>query len=91
MYLVLFVSQANTASTSVLFSNLTLCFCLVKGSWKWLDKTVLDYTNWAEDELENEFAEVSTADGLWKTGRRWHDRAYICETPRGETIKFRFR
>ncbi|XP_075877945.1 macrophage mannose receptor 1-like [Nelusetta ayraudi] len=53
-----------------------------RGSWKWLDKTVLDFTNWAEDEPENDFGEVSTADGAWKTGRGWHDRGYICETPK---------
>ncbi|XP_068604963.1 macrophage mannose receptor 1b [Brachionichthys hirsutus] len=53
-----------------------------KGTWKWLDQTVLDYTNWATDEVENEFAEMSTGDGMWRSGRRWHDRAYICKTPK---------
>ncbi|XP_068197546.1 macrophage mannose receptor 1-like isoform X2 [Antennarius striatus] len=53
-----------------------------KGTWKWLDQTVLDYTNWAPDEDNDDFAEISTMDGMWKTGRRWHDRAYICKTPK---------
>ncbi|KAI3374792.1 hypothetical protein L3Q82_021350, partial [Scortum barcoo] len=53
-----------------------------KGTWMWLDKTVLDYTNWAPDEPDNDFAEIGTSDGTWRTGRRWHDRAYICETPK---------
>lgn len=80
-------------STWVLFSSLTLCFSPIKGSWKWLDKTILDYTNWAEDEPEdeNEYGEISTLDGLWRPGRRWHDRAYICETPRGRKYNFIFK
>ncbi|XP_068593729.1 macrophage mannose receptor 1b [Cebidichthys violaceus] len=52
------------------------------GNWKWLDKTVLDYTNWAGDEPDNDYAQIETSDGTWKTGRRWHDRAYICKTPK---------
>uniref|UniRef100_A0A673AFI2 Macrophage mannose receptor 1-like n=1 Tax=Sphaeramia orbicularis TaxID=375764 RepID=A0A673AFI2_9TELE len=57
-----------------------------KGTWSWLDKTVLDYTNWAEIEPNNDYGEISTSDGTWGTGRRWHDRAYICETPKGKVI-----
>ncbi|XP_037642855.1 macrophage mannose receptor 1b isoform X1 [Sebastes umbrosus] len=53
-----------------------------KGSWLWLDKTVMDYTNWAEDEPDNDFGGIGTSDGAWRTGRRWHDRAYICKTPK---------
>nr|XP_046265197.1 macrophage mannose receptor 1-like [Scatophagus argus] len=53
-----------------------------KGTWKWLDKTVMDYINWAPDETEYDYGEVSTSDGFWKSGRRWHDRAYICKTPK---------
>uniref|UniRef100_A0A3B4UJN7 Mannose receptor, C type 1b n=1 Tax=Seriola dumerili TaxID=41447 RepID=A0A3B4UJN7_SERDU len=53
-----------------------------KGTWMWLDKTVMDYTNWAEDEPDSEFGAISTSDGIWKTGRRWHDRPYICKTPK---------
>ncbi|XP_070700689.1 macrophage mannose receptor 1-like [Pempheris klunzingeri] len=53
-----------------------------KGTWKWLDKTVVDYTNWAPDEPQYDYGEIGTTDGMWKSGRRWHDRAYICETPK---------
>ena len=53
------------------------------GIWKWLDKKVLDYTNWSEDEPEAYYAEIDSADGRWKSGQRWHDRAYICKTPKG--------
>ncbi|XP_040911919.1 macrophage mannose receptor 1-like [Toxotes jaculatrix] len=53
-----------------------------KGTWMWLDRTVLDYTNWAEDEPNSDFGAIITLDGTWTTGRRWHDRPYICETPK---------
>ncbi|XP_028988342.1 macrophage mannose receptor 1 [Betta splendens] len=53
-----------------------------KGTWSWLDKTVMDYTNWGSDEPHSDYGEIATIDGLWKSGRRWHDRAYICETPK---------
>ncbi|XP_019969273.2 macrophage mannose receptor 1b [Paralichthys olivaceus] len=53
-----------------------------KGIWKWLDKTVLDYTNWAADEPDSDFGNVATSDGTWQSGRRWHDRPYICKTPK---------
>ncbi|XP_076601688.1 macrophage mannose receptor 1b [Chaetodon auriga] len=52
------------------------------GTWKWLDTTVMDYTNWALDEPEDDYGEINAADGTWTTGRRWHDRGYICETPK---------
>uniref|UniRef100_A0A671TZD2 Mannose receptor, C type 1b n=1 Tax=Sparus aurata TaxID=8175 RepID=A0A671TZD2_SPAAU len=60
-----------------------------KGTWQWLDKTVLDYTNWALDEPENDYGEISTADGTWKSGRRWHDRGYICKTAKGKDSRNR--
>ncbi|KAM3604133.1 uncharacterized protein V6R79_006931 [Siganus canaliculatus] len=53
-----------------------------KGTWMWLDQTVMDYINWSADEPEYDFGEISTTDGTWRSGRRWHDRAYICETPK---------
>ncbi|TKS79617.1 Macrophage mannose receptor 1 [Collichthys lucidus] len=52
------------------------------GTWKWLDKSVMEYTNWTLDEPQYDFGEIGSEDGAWKTGRRWHDRAYICETPK---------
>ncbi|RVE62047.1 hypothetical protein OJAV_G00176910 [Oryzias javanicus] len=53
-----------------------------KGEWLWLDKTVLDFTNWAPEEPDFEYGAVMTTDGSWGTGRRWHDRSYICKTPK---------
>ncbi|TNN55460.1 Macrophage mannose receptor 1 [Liparis tanakae] len=52
------------------------------GDWKWLDTTVMDYNNWSESEPDDDYAEVDTSLGTWRTGRRWHDRAYICKTPK---------
>ncbi|KAM9349608.1 macrophage mannose receptor 1b [Symphorus nematophorus] len=52
------------------------------GTWQWLDKTVLDYTNWAPEEPEYDYGEISSSDGTWSSGRRWHDRGYICKTPK---------
>uniref|UniRef100_A0AAQ5XL32 Mannose receptor, C type 1b n=3 Tax=Amphiprion ocellaris TaxID=80972 RepID=A0AAQ5XL32_AMPOC len=52
------------------------------GTWMWLDKTVLDYTNWAPEEPESDYGAIRTSDGTWSTGRRWHDRGYICKTPK---------
>uniref|UniRef100_A0AAQ6IGE7 Mannose receptor, C type 1b n=1 Tax=Anabas testudineus TaxID=64144 RepID=A0AAQ6IGE7_ANATE len=57
-----------------------------KGTWNWLDKTVMDYTNWAPDEPDSDYGEIGAMDGLWRSGHRWHDRAYICETPKGNVI-----
>ncbi|CAJ1072733.1 macrophage mannose receptor 1-like isoform X1 [Xyrichtys novacula] len=53
-----------------------------QGTWLWLDKKVIDFTNWAPDEPENDYGEIGTSDGAWRTGRRWHDRGYICKTPK---------
>lgn len=53
-----------------------------KGTWQWLDKTVLDYINWAEDEPDSDFGAIKTLNGTWSSGHRWHDRPYICKTPK---------
>uniref|UniRef100_UPI003AB09028 macrophage mannose receptor 1-like n=1 Tax=Centroberyx gerrardi TaxID=166262 RepID=UPI003AB09028 len=60
-----------------------------KGKWLWLDKTVMDYTNWGPDEPDDDSYGQILLDGTWRTGRRWHDRAYICKTLKGETIGHR--
>ncbi|XP_037131941.1 macrophage mannose receptor 1b isoform X2 [Syngnathus acus] len=51
-----------------------------KGTWLWLDKTVLDYTNWGAEASERDYGELQTSDGQWSSGMKWNDRAYICET-----------
>lgn len=53
-----------------------------KGTWSWLDKTVMDYSNWNAEEPRSDYGQIESADGLWNTGRRWHDRAYICKAPK---------
>ncbi|XP_047445681.1 macrophage mannose receptor 1-like isoform X2 [Mugil cephalus] len=53
-----------------------------KGDWLWLDKTVMDYTNWGVDEPDSDYGSIRTSDGFWNSGRRWHDRGYICKTPK---------
>ncbi|XP_028282934.1 macrophage mannose receptor 1b isoform X2 [Parambassis ranga] len=53
-----------------------------KGTWLWLDKTVMDYSNWAPDEPDSDYGSIRTSDGAWSSGRRWHDRSYICKTPK---------
>ncbi|CAL8279713.1 unnamed protein product [Lota lota] len=54
------------------------------GKWLWLDKSIVGYTNWDEDNPEgsNSFAKIQSVSGKWTTGRKWHDRAYICKTPK---------
>ena len=63
---------------------------MAPGTWKWLDNTVLDYTNWGPEGPDSDYGEIGTADGTWSSGRRWHDRAYICETPKGKIIHVDF-
>lgn len=60
---------------------ITVLFAL--GTWQWLDKTVLDYTNWGANEPDADYGEMVSSDGTWRSGKRWHDRAYICKTPKG--------
>ncbi|KAG7523935.1 hypothetical protein JOB18_004764 [Solea senegalensis] len=53
-----------------------------KGTWKWLDKTVLDYTNWSEDNHDYDFGRISTFDGHWISSNRWTESPYVCKTPK---------
>ncbi|XP_041804377.1 macrophage mannose receptor 1-like [Chelmon rostratus] len=54
-----------------------------KGMWQWLDKTVMDYTNWGGSQSsDNSYGSIRSMDGQWSTGSRWYDRAYICKTPK---------
>ncbi|KAM6919049.1 macrophage mannose receptor 1-like [Xenentodon cancila] len=62
-------------------------FKTVRGKWLWLDKTVLDYTNWGGDTFERVYSNYGgiTTDGTWTTGSQWHDRPYICKTAKADT------
>ncbi|XP_039672406.1 macrophage mannose receptor 1-like [Perca fluviatilis] len=52
-----------------------------KGEWLWLDKTVMDYTNWAEGQPgDRSYGGISTSTGKWSAGHRQYSRPYICKT-----------
>uniref|UniRef100_A0A8C7Z677 Mannose receptor, C type 1b n=1 Tax=Oryzias sinensis TaxID=183150 RepID=A0A8C7Z677_9TELE len=51
-----------------------------KGEWLWLDYSFMTFTNWAPEEPDSEYGAIMTSDGSWTTGRRWHDKSYICKT-----------
>ncbi|XP_018531719.1 macrophage mannose receptor 1 isoform X2 [Lates calcarifer] len=52
-----------------------------KEEWLWLDRTVMDYTNWEEGEPDSEtHGAITTSDGKWKTGTYWYRKPYICKT-----------
>ncbi|XP_059200605.1 macrophage mannose receptor 1-like [Centropristis striata] len=52
-----------------------------KGEWQWLDRTVMDFTNWATDQPEsNDWGGISSSDGTWITARSYYYRPYICKT-----------
>uniref|UniRef100_A0A8C5GCV9 Macrophage mannose receptor 1-like n=1 Tax=Gouania willdenowi TaxID=441366 RepID=A0A8C5GCV9_GOUWI len=36
-------------------------------TWLWLDKTVVDYTNWAPEEPDSDYGSVRTTDGAWSS------------------------
>ncbi|XP_062381617.1 macrophage mannose receptor 1-like [Sardina pilchardus] len=55
----------------------------LKGQWHWLDKTVLDYTNWADRRPASEnHAAISTSDFKWKHRHMRMDFPYICKKPK---------
>lgn len=57
------------------------------GEWLWLDKTVMDYTNWDEDQPnEHSYGGISTSDGTWRADYQRFARPYICKTPKGKII-----
>ncbi|XP_063075241.1 macrophage mannose receptor 1b isoform X2 [Engraulis encrasicolus] len=62
---------------------LGLCKTL-RGQWGWLDKTVLDFTNWADDEPSDydQHAVLSTEDFKWRSGGSYMYKPYICKTPK---------
>ncbi|KAK5860193.1 hypothetical protein PBY51_021688 [Eleginops maclovinus] len=56
-----------------------------KGKWLWLDKTIVDYTYWAEDQPnEGSQVEISALDGTWNTNNQLFRRPYICKTPKAD-------
>ncbi|XP_067462383.1 macrophage mannose receptor 1-like [Thunnus thynnus] len=54
-----------------------------KGEWLWLDKTIMDYTNWGEGEPgDQSYGRISTSDGTWKQSSSRFPKPYICKTPK---------
>ncbi|XP_008284987.1 macrophage mannose receptor 1-like [Stegastes partitus] len=53
-----------------------------KEEWLWLDRTVMDYTNWREEQFDSNYGEISTSDGTWKADHGFYERPYICKTPK---------
>ncbi|XP_035526281.1 macrophage mannose receptor 1-like [Morone saxatilis] len=54
-----------------------------KGEWLWVDRTVMDYTNWGEGQPNKHIhAVISTLNGTWKGDHERNKRAYICKTPK---------
>ncbi|KAM9323118.1 LOW QUALITY PROTEIN: macrophage mannose receptor 1-like [Pholidichthys leucotaenia] len=53
-----------------------------KGTWLWLDQSTVDFTYWDPDEPDAQYGSVRTSDGVWTSGRGWHDKPYICKTPK---------
>lgn len=58
------------------------------GHWKWLDSSVVDYTNWGEStdfkDYDQECAFISTETKQWGKQHCTHSYAkYICKTAKG--------
>lgn len=52
----------------------------------WLDKTVMDYSNWQRGRPNyRSYGLIKVSDGTWSTGNRWNDKPYICKTAKGKT------
>lgn len=66
----------------------SFAFSLFEGDWLWLDNTIIDYTNWAENQpARGIYGELSCIDGTWKTSRAW-ERPYVCKTKKGKFRPF---
>uniref|UniRef100_A0A3B4UK92 Mannose receptor, C type 1b n=1 Tax=Seriola dumerili TaxID=41447 RepID=A0A3B4UK92_SERDU len=55
----------------------------------WLDKTVMDYTNWDVSQPgKGIYATIDSSNGGWSTSRQWPNRGYICKITKGETVTY---
>ncbi|KAG5285389.1 hypothetical protein AALO_G00002830 [Alosa alosa] len=55
----------------------------LRGQWHWLDKSVLDYTNWADGRPANHnHAVISTSDFKWADHYEHMNFPYICKKPK---------
>lgn len=62
-------------------------FHLFPGKWLWMDRSVMDYTNWIDDVPgSGTYGEIRSADGTWSSRRGWYRKGYICKTLKSEII-----
>ncbi|XP_034038309.1 macrophage mannose receptor 1-like [Thalassophryne amazonica] len=52
-----------------------------RGEWKWLDRTVMDYSNWELGEPMSgyTYGSMKTSDGSWTASRNFYRRPYVCK------------
>lgn len=82
-------TTANQGYIMISTCWLTKYFFWSLGMWKWLDKTVMDYTNWDEDDENPQWSHwgcIITENGYWTSHNGWHDRPYICKKPKGKIV-----
>ncbi|XP_053186721.1 macrophage mannose receptor 1-like [Scomber japonicus] len=58
-----------------------------KGKWLWLDKSVMDYTNWARGAPGgSSYGKIRTKDGTWDADHGWYRKGYICKTLKTQKV-----
>ncbi|CAJ1082520.1 macrophage mannose receptor 1 [Xyrichtys novacula] len=51
-----------------------------EGEWKWIDNSVVDYTNWEKGMPHSDTCvEINSETGQWATNRCYRSRSYICK------------
>lgn len=61
---------------------------LDEGEWKWIDNSVLDYTNWQKDMPQSDLCvELNSESGQWSTKRCYRSRSYICKRAKSMSFK----
>lgn len=63
----------------------TVFVSLSPGQWMWLDKTVMDYSNWGVyRRKDGKHGEIYSSSGTWTPRSKWSRRPYICKTAKGK-------
>lgn len=56
----------------------------VSGEWKWIDNSVVDFTNWKSDMPKSDTCvEISSETGLWSTVSCSRYKSFICKLAKG--------
>lgn len=75
------VQKSLNRTTYTTFFN----FYFSLGLLRWLDKAVVDYTNWDSNEYYRQsHGSIQTENGKWTTAKMQYNRPYICKTPKGK-------